>query len=244
MFTPLHETALARVAPSGRLLRATPAAGPRSGICARPKRRGRFPRMSLDATSDCPQQWEAMARRAADRSADGLAAAHAAFGELHAAFGRQLAAWLSARVGRSDLDEVHQEIWVRVWERLPAGFAGGNFRAWLFTIARNHLVDSSRRRTVRRGFGYGGAAEEPDPSPADPDGDEPWQILVAEERGRRLRGCLDGLDTGRRRVIVGRLGGEEYDAIAEALRISKAQAQSWLFVAKRLLQECLAKETR
>ncbi len=182
------------------------------------------------------------ALRAADRSPAAGADAQAAFAELRVALGRQLATWLSARVARSDVEDVEQEIWLRVWEKLPAQFKGGNFRAWLFTIARNHLIDAARRRAARLAFGYGGAAEEPDAAPADPDGEEAWQILAAEERGRRLRGCLDKLDAGRRRVIVGRLGGEDYDAIAEALGISTAQAQSWLFVAKKLVRECLEDE--
>ncbi|MFM9058613.1 MAG: RNA polymerase sigma factor [Planctomycetaceae bacterium] len=200
--------------------------------------------MSVETASAGPDRWSLVARRAAARDAAGLGAAHAALAELHAAFARQLAAWLSARVAGGDLDEVHQEIWLRVWEKLPGHFQGGNFRAWLFAIARNHLVDAARRRGIRRDLGYGGAAEEPDAAPPDPDGEEPWEILVAEERGRRLRGCLDRLDAGRRRVIVGRIGGEDYDAIAAALEISTAQAQSWLFVAKKLLRECLGEGER
>lgn len=180
-----------------------------------------------------------LVRQARDRSGVALDGAHRAFGELYEAHGSQLAAWLSARVVRSDLDEVHQEIWVRVWEKLPNHFDGGNFRAWLYAIARNHLVDSARRRSARRDFGYGGQHEEPDATPPDPDGDEPWEILDAQERGLRLRGCLDKLDSGRRRVIVGRLGGEEYESIADGLGITTAQAQSWLFMAKKLVRQCL-----
>jgi len=181
----------------------------------------------------------ALALQAADRAPASLASAQAAFRELYQLHARQLAAWLSARVGRSDLDDIHQEIWGRVWEKLPTQFTGGNFRAWLFTIARNHLVDTARRRHTRRDFGFGGAADEPDSAPPDPDSEEPWEILDDRERGLRLRGCLDKLDAGKRRVVIGRLGGEDYDLIVAELRISTAQAQSWLFTAKRLLRECL-----
>jgi RNA polymerase sigma factor (sigma-70 family) len=186
---------------------------------------------------------DGLVRAAADRSPSTQAAAQAAFSELYSTFGRQIAAWLSSRVASSDLEELHQEIWVRAWEKLHQ-FSGGNFRAWLFAIARSHLIDASRRRGTRAALGYGGAADEPDSTPPDPDGEEPWQILAAEERGRRLRGCLDKLDAGRRRVIVGRLSGEGYGVVAEALGISTAQAQSWLFVAKRLLRECLEESDR
>jgi RNA polymerase sigma factor (sigma-70 family) len=186
----------------------------------------------------------ALALRAADRASPTLADAQAAFRELHHLHARQLAAWLSARVGRSDLDDVHQEIWGRVWEKLPTQFTGGNFRAWLFTIARNYLVDAARRRNTRRDFGFGGADAEPDTAPPDPEGEEPWQILVDRERGIRLRGCLDKLDVGKRRVVVGRLGGEDYEVIVADLGITTAQAQSWLFTAKRLLRDCLGEDGR
>ena len=211
----------------------------RAGVCAPPRRQARFPVMLRDGFD-----LDDLVRRASDRSPHALAAAQTAFEALHGEFGRQLAAWLSARVARGDLDEMAQGIWLQVWKSLPARFSGGNFRAWLFTIARNHLVDEARRRRTRRGFGYGGAAEEPDGTPPDPDGDEPVELLLSEERGRRLRGCLEKLESGRRRVFVGRLGGEDYQTLADALGITTAQAQSWLFVAKRLLRECLEEEAR
>lgn len=236
---------VAAIAPA--VIRTPPGPGLRPGagvVCARLLARGSILPMSVDATHIEAERMQVVLRRAADRSPAGLAGAQSAFADLHAAFGRQIAAWLSARVGRSDLDEVHQEIWLKAWEKLPDQFGGGNFRAWLFTIARNHLVDASRRRGTRQAFGYGGAAEEPDASPLDPDGDEPCEILVAEERGRRLRDCLDKLESGRRRVIVGRLGGEDYAVIADELGISTTQAQSWLFAAKRLLRDCVAEGER
>lgn len=205
---------------------------------------GKVPGMDGTIRTSRDDRLPDLVRKACDRSGASLEDAHRAFGELYEAHGSQLAAWLSARVLRSDLDEVHQEIWVRVWEKLPEHFGGGNFRAWLYAVARNHLVDSARRRSARRGFGYGGHDEEPDMNPSDPSGDEPWEILAAEERGRRLRGCLDKLEAGRRRVIVGRLGGEEYESIAEGLGITTAQAQSWLFAAKQLVRQCLEEGER
>src|SRR5262245_24161416 len=66
--------------------------------------------------------------------------------ELYVRHARRLLAFLSARVHGSDLEDIHQGIWERVWERLPDGFHGGNFRAWLFQIARNYLIDHSRKR--------------------------------------------------------------------------------------------------
>jgi hypothetical protein len=56
----------------------------------------------------------ALALRAADRAPPSLTDAQAAFRELHHLHARQLASWLSARVARSDLADVHQKIRGRV----------------------------------------------------------------------------------------------------------------------------------
>lgn len=190
-------------------------------------------------TAACGFDAASLATRASVRSPDGLSDAQEAFEELYRHHSRQLGAWLAARIARSDVDDVHNEIWIRVWEKMPSQFQGGSFRGWLFTIARNHLIDTARRRKTRQVFGHGGSAEEPDMVVKDPAGTEPWEAVVEQERGMMLRSCLDKLDDGRQRVFVGRMGGEDYPAIAEDLGITTAQAQSWLFVAKRLLKECL-----
>lgn len=179
-----------------------------------------------------------LVRRASQRAEASLADAQDAFESLYRMHARQLTAWLSSRVNKSDVDDIHNEIWIRVWEKLPSQFAGGSFRGWLFTIARNHLIDTARRKNTRKKVGHDGP-DDNDMVLKDPDGDEPWQVLAAEERGQMFRSCLDKLDTGRHRVIVGRLGGEDYANIASDLGITTAQAQSWLFVAKRLLHDCL-----
>jgi len=185
---------------------------------------------------------QTLVQRAARRTAASSADAQRAFVALYEEHGRMLRAWLATRVARSDLEDIHQEIWSRAWEKLPTQFTGGSFRGWLFTIARNHIVDASRRRRVRRTTDFGGTDDGPEMLPPDPDADEPVQIVIDRERGIRLHGCLEKLDVGRRRVIVGRLRNEEYTAIAGELGISTAQAQSWLFVAKKLLRECLGED--
>ena len=61
-----------------------------------------------------------------------------------------LRAWLASRIPRDEVDDVFQEVWLRICRELAARFDGVNFRAWMFRIANNLLVDRGRRRKVRR----------------------------------------------------------------------------------------------
>jgi len=195
--------------------------------------RGTFPAMAVDTPGSVADRIAVLVLRAQRRSDQDLADARAAWSELYEAHARQLASWLRLRVHASRVDDALQSIWLRVWEKLPTHFRGGHFRAWLFTIARNHLADLARMPPAAAAA----ADLDPDAGPADPAAVEPWQVLVDRE-------CLEKLESGRRRVFVGRLGGEDYQTLADSLGITTAQAQSWLFVAKKLLRECLGEEAR
>jgi RNA polymerase sigma-70 factor (ECF subfamily) len=180
--------------------------------------------------------------RARNRSPADLEEAREAFGRLFSLHGRGLWVWVSARVPRAEVDDVHQEIWLKVWEKLPTGYRDGCFRGWLFTLARNHLVDAARKRQIRKPFGYGGADAEPDDAIDDRRAGQPWEIAMADERRQRLADCIGSLEPRRRRLVVGRLGGETYESLAAELGIGVPLAQTWLFAAKKALRKCLGEE--
>jgi RNA polymerase sigma-70 factor, ECF subfamily len=72
-----------------------------------------------------------------------------AFEELVAWFSRSLLGFVTAR-GADDPDGTANEVLVRVFRGI-GGFRGtqASFRAWVFRIARNVLVDEHRRRSAR-----------------------------------------------------------------------------------------------
>src|SRR5262245_9530523 len=72
--------------------------------------------------------------------------AEAAFYALYDRHAKRLLAFLGGRVSESALDDVSQNVWAKVWQALPTGFRGGNFRAWVHQIARNAVVDQRRKR--------------------------------------------------------------------------------------------------
>ena len=176
-----------------------------------------------------------LARRAGRREGpDGLRAADAAFQTLYHRYATRLLSYVAARVGRSQVEDVSQDVWVKVWEKLgePQRFDGKNFGGWLFVIAHNLIVDRSRRPKLRN----------PQPSDgerADHREKDPHEVLAESERRDALGHCMDRLNPEERAVVQGRLGNEEYDSIATSLALPVKRLYKLLDQAKDKLTACL-----
>ena len=134
---------------------------------------------------------EQLAEQVAGRngSPSAMRMAKNAFEQLYGRHSRLLLAFLSSRIRRSDLEDVHQIVWRRVWEKLPDGFHGGNLRAWLYRIARNHLIDTARR--IEK------VPEADDDNPTqmkDYRTMAPVEYLIEREYGDALQSCLGKID--------------------------------------------------
>jgi len=156
-----------------------------------------------------------------------------AFNELYSRYARWLLAYLVSRVRRADLEDVAQVIWQRVWERIETGFHGGKFQVWLFFIARNYLIDLSRRYQTERL----GDAES---SLADPRDTRPESPMIQQEQNSRLQAALSRLGETMEQVVTRRLNGESYDSICEALSIPRSKAYKLLQQARVSLSEWMA----
>jgi RNA polymerase sigma-70 factor (ECF subfamily) len=157
-------------------------------------------------------------------------AAHAAFEELYRRHAGRLLAFLSGRLARSDLDEVHQEVWLRVWERLPRSFHGGDFSAWLYQIARHYLIDRSRKK---RPAVFGDDVDFAD------DQATPDEVLAEKERKLALARCLGKLDPQLAELVRGRLAGESYEELCQRLDLKPQTAHKLFHKAKALLTACV-----
>jgi RNA polymerase sigma factor (sigma-70 family) len=176
---------------------------------------------------------EELAAQAAQRDAAGRPAefARRACSALYDRHAPSLLAFLAARVAQSQIDDVHQAVWQRVWEMLTKQPFTGHFRGWLFTVARHYLIDLSRKRL-------------PDEMPegvdmTDVDQDAPPAQLLDTERWQVLRGCLEKLDRSAADLVRGRLGGEAYDVLCERLGLEPARAHRLFHTAKEQLQSCV-----
>ncbi len=72
----------------------------------------------------------------------------AAFTTLYHRYRRQLYGFLNNLIGNNpaEVDEVFEETWLRVIDKLPKYRDEGRFSAWLFRIGRNLFIDRTRRR--------------------------------------------------------------------------------------------------
>ncbi|MCT2281571.1 sigma-70 family RNA polymerase sigma factor, partial [Micromonospora chalcea] len=132
------------------------------------------------------------AARRGDRSAlTALLAAHLPL--VYNVVGRALA-------GHADVDDVVQEVMLRVVERLPTLREPDRFRAWLVTIAIRQVREHARRRAGTRQVPLEPYAEVPDP-----DTDVAGAALSEVDRDGRRRDVLAAvawLDADDRAVLA------------------------------------------
>lgn len=172
---------------------------------------------------------EVIARRGPSGGSAG--AARAAFEQLYHRHARLLLAFLAGRAGRNDVDDIHQEVWQRVWHRLPDAFRGGDFRAWLYQIARNALIDLGRKKRPE--------ALGDDEALADARVSLPVERLLEQERAEILRRCLERLGPEAAALVRARLGGDSYPEICRRLSMKPERAHKLFHLAKDQLQTCV-----
>jgi RNA polymerase sigma factor (sigma-70 family) len=162
--------------------------------------------------------------------------AQGSFQLLYQRHARPLLAFLATRVRRDSLEDVQQTIWLRIWEHMDEQFTGGNFRAYLFTIARRYLIDLSRRRQADTAEDAHGWQDTRSPSVLD--------NLIAQEEPHLVGLCLKHLGEEEVLVVRGRLSGESYEAICQHLEIAPAKAYKLYHEALQKLQTCVERSTR
>lgn len=147
----------------------------------------------------------------------------------------RLLSWLAGRVPRSRVDDLHQEVWLRVVRAYETQFEGGNFRAWLFTIARNLIYDgagNAARRNTR-------SLEDMPTLPHDRKAPEPPEIAADMERRRLLADCISRLGEPQRSIVALRMAGEDYKTIEATISVAAARATAYFHAAKQLLKTCV-----
>lgn len=142
-------------------------------------------------------------------------------------------------------EEVFQEVFMKILERLERFQASGSFRAWIYTLCRNHCIDRLRY--------YGRRPEYPESSFGDPeDGQpgaiskEPSPLAPADERayGRELseqiRKALQKLPEDQRETfLLKELGGLTFEEIGQAMGVSVNTVKSRMRYALEHLRRIL-----
>lgn len=110
-------------------------------------------------------------------------------------------------------------------------FHGGSFRAWLFAIAHNVVIDATRRRRFHDDIDAAGPIADRQPSPED--------HAVASDQRRRLAEALARLTPDQRNVVELRVAGLTGPEVATTLGLSVGAVKSLQFRAYARLRDLL-----
>jgi RNA polymerase sigma-70 factor (ECF subfamily) len=164
-----------------------------------------------------------------------------AFGRLYERYFDAVYGYLAFHLGTADeAEDVAGQVFVRALEALPRyRWTGVPFRAWLFRIAHNLVVDVRRRRARRPVAPLIDVYADDHPL-ADP---AAW---LAEKGAREaLLAAVDGLTAAQRQVIVLKFGAGMSNAeVAVALGRTAGAVKALQHAALRSLQRRLAESRR
>jgi len=113
------------------------------------------------------------------------------------------------------------------------GLPGSTFRAWLYTIARNTLIDHARSARPHTSLDHPDAPDPIDQAPT------PEDHALGAEEARRVDDLLHHLPERQRAVVELRLAGLRIAEIASALTITESAAKSLQVRAYRTLRDLI-----
>jgi RNA polymerase sigma-70 factor (ECF subfamily) len=129
-------------------------------------------------------------------------------------------------------EDVAQDTFIRVWDRLSTFRPQGNFRAWICRIASNRTIDALRRKKP---------TTDVEKAVLEAPGDQPETVALQSERAAAVRAAVMALPMHTRMAVVLReYEGLSYKEIADGLDIPIGTVKSRLNDARRRLKVALA----
>ena len=159
------------------------------------------------------------------------------FREIVRRYERQVRALCTKMLGSAGAgDDVAQEVFLEIWRTCPRYEGRGEFRAFLFTAARNRCLNAGRHRSPRtvplEQGGEVGATTEPGP--------DQIEALLAAERRQQMDRLVSRLAPKLRDAIRLRFAAElEYREIAAILNRSEAAVRNRVFKGLRRLRDLI-----
>jgi len=139
---------------------------------------------------------------------------------------------------RAAVDDIAQNVWTNVWQRLETLSDPQGWRGWLYKLTRNAALDSGRQLARDKRLTL--ALPDMAPDSAEQASNPARQLAETEENQRMLR-AIHGLPALYREPFVLRhLRDCSYAEIAETLDLPVATVETRLVRARRLLREALA----
>src|ERR1700690_1615743 len=134
---------------------------------------------------------------------------------------------------REMAEDLFQEVWMRVLVRGGQFNGKARFDTWLFTIARNLVIDQRRKRTMAsldELFEGGNEDDRPMSFEIAAEGPTPFDCFSNLQDRERIAGALMELDTLHREVLVLRFHEElSLDEIAKVTRAPLSPVKSRLY---------------
>jgi RNA polymerase sigma-70 factor (ECF subfamily) len=139
-------------------------------------------------------------------------------------------------LGRGEaVEDVGQQVWLLVWQRIGKLQDVRRWRTWLYRIARNAAIDAGRDVTRRRDRARKLAEQPVTASAPGPD-----RNLMAEEKHQEVLEAVQSLPTIYREPFVMRhMNGWSYAQIAEAMGMPLDSVETRLVRARRFLRATL-----
>ncbi len=167
-----------------------------------------------------------------------------AFDVLYARHRRGLYAFLGRQVPSTQLDDLFQDVWLRVARSRASYQPTARFRTWLYQIARNRAIDLAREKPLALAGDLVGA-DDCDDDPCDTFADEssptPEQSAVARQEAARLERALATLPPPQREAFLLREHAElSLEDIARVTGVSAETAKSRLRYAINKLRTALS----
>ncbi len=135
------------------------------------------------------------------------------------------------------VDDVYQEVSLKVLRRIDSVRDPAALRGWLFQLARNACLDYLRREDRRQGLSHEVLAEH---TAGGDLGRNPSEQFLSRERITAVRRALDQLPASQREVLLLRIDeGLDHEAIAERLQISRQAVEVRLCRGRAALKDQL-----
>ena len=166
-----------------------------------------------------------------------------AFEELVERHQRLVAGTVARMLGsNSDVEDIAQQVFVRVWKSAKRYVPRAKFTTWLLKITRNLVFNELRRRSRHAQLPLQVESEEKERPIRDERATAPDASLLEQELQRAIETAIAQLPENQRMAVILRRYDElSYEEIAEALGQSVPAVKSLLFRARTELRTRLSR---
>ena len=137
----------------------------------------------------------------------------------------------------AEAEDIAQEVFIKVWNKLPDYHSRGAFASWLYRITVNTSIDTLRRRRRNPEVTSRAPFQDSQPDPIE----SPEKAAVRKDARQQVREAIATLPPNARVTLILREYEQlSYREIAETLQIPTGTVMSRLNYARKLLRQALA----